>query len=296
MKYCKSFLRNQEGNRPLSMLELFSPAKINLFFRVLGKRSDGYHEVASLMQAISLGDKIAIRPSLVDQFSCSDPSIPCNASNLVVQAVALFRKKTGARFPVQIHIEKKIPVEAGLGGGSSNAATVLWALNACAAHPASVEQLQHWVSEISSDAPFFFSLGTAYATGRNEHIAPIDPLPAQQLVIAKPSWGMSTQQVYRHCLLTARSKRAPTDLLRAFIAGKFAAVNDLEQSAFVLRPELKKLKGQLVDLGFQSVLMTGSGSAFYCCGAVKNPDLPGVSFFPVSFVRRHRDQWFSSES
>jgi 4-diphosphocytidyl-2-C-methyl-D-erythritol kinase len=101
-------------------ITLFSPAKVNLFFKILGKRTDGYHEVASLNQAINLGDEITLARSLQDTFTCSDPNIPLDHTNLVLKALTLFREKTAFNFPVSIHLEKKIPIQAGLGGGSSN--------------------------------------------------------------------------------------------------------------------------------------------------------------------------------
>ncbi len=110
-------------------LTLFSPAKINLFLRIMGKRPDGYHELASLFQAIGLGDTLTFTLTPQDSLTCSDPSLPCNDSNLIIKALHLFRRKTNLHIPVTIHLEKHIPTQAGLGGGSSNAATTLGALN-----------------------------------------------------------------------------------------------------------------------------------------------------------------------
>src|SRR5262249_13981075 len=108
------------------MLTLLSPAKINLFLRILGKRPDGYHELASLFQAIDLADTIHFSLSDADHLTCTDPAIPVDRSNLIWKSVNLFRRKTGLNFHLKIHLEKKIPHQAGLGGGSSNAATTLW--------------------------------------------------------------------------------------------------------------------------------------------------------------------------
>lgn len=142
-------------------IALFSPAKINLFLRVLGKRSDGYHEIASLFQAINLGDNLTFTLSEQDHLTCSDPHLPCDHTNLVIKAVHLFRKKTNLDTPVTIHLEKEIPSQAGLGGGSSNAATTLWALNALHNYPYTIGQLQIWSAEIGSDIPFFFLSGNS---------------------------------------------------------------------------------------------------------------------------------------
>ena len=119
-------LRNLPEKR---VLALFSPAKLNLFFAILGKRPDAYHEIFSLNQTISLGDTLRVELADTDLLTCNDPKIPVGPSNLIWRAAALFREKTGFWQPLRIHLDKHIPVEAGLGGGSSNAATVLFALN-----------------------------------------------------------------------------------------------------------------------------------------------------------------------
>lgn len=276
-----------------SSLTLFSPAKINLFFRVLGKRKDGYHEVASLMQTLSFGDRVTLQKSSSDRLTCSDQTLACDQSNLAMRAIHLFREQTGHCFPVEMFIEKNIPVQAGLGGGSSNVATVLWGLNTLAGRPAQPSQLQQWSAKISSDAPFFFSQGTAYATGRNEIVQNIKPLCQKQVVIAKPHWGLSTHQVYRHCKLSQCSPLSPTSLLSSFTADQLTAVNDLEPAAQLVEPKLKAIKQKLLDLGFSFVSMTGSGSAFYCLGNVQKPTLPNVSFFSCSFLWRQAEQWYA---
>ncbi|MES2198630.1 MAG: hypothetical protein V4489_00475, partial [Chlamydiota bacterium] len=110
-------------------LSFLSPAKINVFFKVLRKREDGFHEISSLYQAITLFDTLQIRLSAKDEFTCSDPSLSLDHTNLVNKALNLFRKKTGSSDQFSIHLDKKIPMQAGLGGGSSNAATALWAFS-----------------------------------------------------------------------------------------------------------------------------------------------------------------------
>ena len=109
-------------------LSLFSPAKVNLFLQVLGKRPDGYHELASLFQAVNFGDTITLSFALEDSRSCSDKEVPLNKESLVGKTIALFRKESGWHEPLSVHIEKQIPMEAGLGGGSSNVATILWGM------------------------------------------------------------------------------------------------------------------------------------------------------------------------
>lgn len=126
------------------MLRLFSPAKINLFLHIVSKRSDGYHELSSLFQTITLGDRLTIELSDKDQLSCSDPQLPIDSTNLVLKATALFRKKTGLNPFFKIHLDKKIPIQAGLGGGSSNAATALWGCNLITKANLSSHTLKEW--------------------------------------------------------------------------------------------------------------------------------------------------------
>jgi 4-diphosphocytidyl-2-C-methyl-D-erythritol kinase len=247
------------------MLTLFSPAKINLFLRILGKRPDGYHELASLFQAIGLGDRLTFTLSKEDNLTCSDPLLPTNSSNLVLKAVNLFRLKTGLQSSIQIHLEKKIPTQAGLGGGSSNAATTLWALNALHHFPYTEEELQQWSSEIGSDIPFFFSQGIAYCTGRGEIVRNLPLLPLPSFSIEKPSEGLSTPAIYNALNLSECSSADPETLLEAFYKGKPTYINDLEAPALRLSPTLSIYKKELLKK-YDQVFMTGSGSAHVCLG------------------------------
>jgi 4-diphosphocytidyl-2-C-methyl-D-erythritol kinase len=275
----------------------FSPAKINLFFRVLYRRPDHYHEIASLYQAISLGDTLTLRLSAEDLLTSNDPKIPTDRSNLIYRSLDLFRKKTGIHFPVHFHIEKKIPIEAGLGGGSSNAATALWALNRLLSSPVSDEQLSQWISEFSSDGPFFFSRGTAYCSGRGEFLEDLEPPLATTLWIAKPKEGLSTPLVYSRCESHLFEKRDPRVSLVEILKGEPAYFNDLETPAFQVLPALANLKKKLFDFGFSHVVMTGSGTAFFCIGELTHqPFLPDVTFYPVSFHQRQSGSWYEFPS
>lgn len=149
-------------------LQLFSPSKINLFLRVVRRREDGYHDLASLFHVIDLGDTMdfSIVAGDSDHLTCTDPSIPTNDSNLVIKALNLFRAKTGMKQCFSVHLDKKVPHGAGLGGGSGNAATTLWAANELTGRPATTEQLLEWSGDIGSDISVFFAEGAAYCTGR----------------------------------------------------------------------------------------------------------------------------------
>lgn len=273
-------------------MKLFSPAKINLFLRVLGRRPDGYHNLASLFQAVTLGDELCFELGNRDQLTCTDPTLPTDKSNLVLKAADLFRHKTGLSFGLKVHLEKRIPSQAGLGGGSSNAATTLWALNKLFGEPAKETELAAWSSEIGSDIPFFFSQGTAYCTGRGEQIKALKP-PAQiQCWLVKPPQGLSTPLVYSKLDLARLQNRDPDKALKAFLEGEYRYFNDLESAAFSAMPALSLLKQELIALGFHSVVMTGSGSGFFCTGAPHRSLPAGLFVQQVFSLNRPSGEWY----
>ncbi len=244
-------------------LKLKSPAKINLFLRVLHKRADGYHEISSLFQAIDLCDTLSVSLSNEDRFTTDSTSIPKDDSNLILKALKLFREKSGRSFPVSIHLEKKIPTEAGLGGGSSNAATTLYALNQLIGAPFSEPELARWGSSLGSDVPFFFSTGTALCTGRGENVRSLPLPPDHTFQVYKPPYGLSTPQVYKAFSLEKAVTRDPEELLKSFYSGNPIYLNDLEIAAFQVKPELKQFKDDLERNSQIKLLMSGSGSSFF---------------------------------
>lgn len=275
-------------------LTLFSPAKINLFLRIVGRRSDGYHDLASLFQTISLGDTLHFALAGDDRLTCTDPSLPTDGRNLVIKATQLFRQKTGFSFGLQTHLEKRIPSQAGLGGGSSNAATTLWALNALHGYPVAVADLQAWSSELGSDIPFFFSYGIAYCTGRGECVENLSPLPVQKVTIVKPDQGLSTPAVYARfrSLELPRHPTVPQEDLDSFLSPRPRYINDLEQAAFIESPSLAELKRTLLASGFTTVLMSGSGSAFFCLGEGDLRSYSSLFQADATFVYREKQGWF----
>lgn len=253
-------------------LNLFSPAKINLFLRVTNRRDDGYHELSTLMQAVDLGDFISLAFSTSDFFSCSDPSIECDRGNLCMKALALFREKTGLRDPVSIKLTKNIPSQAGLGGGSGNAATTLWGLNKLFHSPVSEETLRIWSVQLGADVPFFFSLGTAHCTGIGERMHPETPL-AQTYYLHKPAASLSTAAVFnKFCL----EKATQEDRLYQ---------NDLEIPAFAACPSLFELKKRL-ERCYERVFMTGTGSSLIGVGGEHKE---GVAMQPIN---RKPGSWY----
>lgn len=274
-------------NRKRNLSSLLSPAKLNLFFRVLHKRPDGYHEIASLFQAVALCDRLFFSLSTHDEITCTDPNIPCDSSNLVAKALSLFKDRP----PFKIHIEKKIPIQAGLGGGSSNAATALWGINELVGSPYTQEELIAFGAQIGSDVPFFFSSGTAYCTGRGENLSPFSlPAPLKGY-IAKPFYGLSTPLVYRNADLSELLNRDPLDALQNYPH----FFNDLEIPAFRLEPRLVTLREQLAR-SFKQVVMTGSGTAFFCLEGTPTL-IDGVQFFPFhTLTRSSSAEWYRIDS
>lgn len=276
-------------------MELFSPAKINLFLRILFRRSDGFHEIASLFQAVSLYDTITFSHAEKDSFEIIDSSflLPCDENNLILKALRLFRQKTHLNFPVAIRLKKQIPIEAGLGGGSSNAATTLFALNLLSGHQVEEKDLRRWGAEIGSDISFFFSSGSAYCTGRGEEVLSLPKLSQnKKFWLIKPQEGLPTPLIYKNLQLNRLSQKDPKSLLADFLQGSYSYINDLERPAFTLLPSLERLKDDLLKQGFNAVFLTGSGTGLICVG----DNIPEVNFpikcYPLSFLFREEGTWY----
>lgn len=281
----------------MDLKTFFSPAKLNLFLRIHRRREDGFHELSSLFQAIALYDTLSFSLTPQDTLTCSDPRLPVDASNLVSKAIALVRAKTGVKFGVSVHLEKKIPQEAGLGGGSSNAATTLWALNQLLGLNASTNTLMAWGVELGSDVSFFLSQGTAYCKGRGEVLQERNPLQeALPLTVVKPPFGLATKDVYQTLKIAELPQRNPEEDLRRIERGDFVCYNDLEMPAFELNQELKALKERLLDSGYCHVCMSGSGSALFCLGESRKPLPSGLEVYSTRFVNRAPDGWFGEIS
>jgi 4-diphosphocytidyl-2-C-methyl-D-erythritol kinase len=267
-------------------LTLLAPAKVNLFLRVLGRREDGFHELASLFQAVSLSDTLdfwvedpdssePICSMEVTADSVGRDGIPTDGTNLVMRALALFAEKTGEQRRIHCRLHKRVPAQAGLGGGSGDAATALFAANRLAGCPASTEQLTEWGGELGSDISFFFSRGTAYCTGRGEVVDPVAAVSdGASCVLVKPAEGLSTPAVFQNLGLDrgdpGPSGPEPEDLLAALKDGKPGLtdvyVNDLAAPAFRVFPKLQELADDLARV-FPVVQLSGSGSTLFALGA-----------------------------
>ncbi|KAI5079847.1 hypothetical protein GOP47_0005326 [Adiantum capillus-veneris] len=294
---------------PRRNITLFSPCKINIFLRITNKRPDGYHDLASLFHVVSLGDilKFSVSPSTTkDSLTTNARGIPLDDRNLIIKALNLFRKKTGSNTYFWIHLDKKVPTGAGLGGGSGNAATALWAANHLSGNLVGEKELQEWSGEIGSDIPFFFSKGAAYCTGRGEIVEDIPPLSLDiPMVLIKPKEECSTAEVYKHFRLDQASSADPRKLLQEIMSRGISqdlCINDLEPPAFNVLPSLKALKERIAATSrgrYQAVFMSGSGSTIVGVGDSEAPqfiyeedEYQEVFTSDVFFLRRKENEWY----
>ena len=264
----------------MRMRHFRAPAKINLCLHVLGRRSDGYHELRMLMQKVSLYDEVWINARTDGRIcvECDGIPLPEGEENIALRAArALLSDSSGAGaagMGVDIRIEKHIPVAAGLGGGSSDAATVLLALNELFHLDLKPEKLAHIALKLGADVPFFLGPSPAWAEGVGEELTPLETkLPPAYFVLVNPNVALSTAQVYAHVETYSDCARKGVciDTIEMLVA---ALHNDLESAAMQLCPQINKVKTDLLECGARGALMSGSGATvfgvFDSCAAAEN--------------------------
>lgn len=250
---------------------LYSFAKINLSLHLLGKRADGYHEIETLMQTVDLADKITITECKKGTtVTCSDPTVPSNEHNLAYKAIDLVRSTYCITKPdIQVHIDKQIPVAAGLAGGSGNAAMTLHGLNKTWSLGLSKESLIALAAELGSDVPFCLYGGTALASGRGEQVRWLDEENPFHFVLINPPVAVSSAWAYQHAKIDLTNPVSCINLMVSLLHdGDFDGLishlhNDLEpsvQSAFSVVREARDI---LVAVGASGVLMSGSGPTVF---------------------------------
>jgi len=240
------------------------PAKVNLYLRVLGRRPDGYHDLLSIMQPLSLADELTVSPTAPGIFlDCDQPGIPRGPGNLVWQAALEFQRAIGRKVGAHIHLRKRIPVAAGLGGGSSDAAGALLALNTLAGEPLKAEALHSLAVGLGADVPFFLGLSPAVARGIGEQLSPLQ-LPAYWYLLLNPGVRVSTRWVYESLDLDFL-KRYKVLEEGNWDPGQPAAWvhNDLESVTLKKYPELAEMLETLERLGAQARGMSGSGPTLF---------------------------------
>ena len=250
---------------------LRSYAKINLGIHLLGKRSDGYHEIVTLMETVDLSDDVEVTgQEKGTAVSCTDPGVPTDGTNLVSRAAALVRDRYGlGDRGVRIHIEKRIPVAAGLAGGSGNAAMTLHGLNALWSLRLQKAELMELASELGSDVPFCLYGGAAVATGRGEQVAWLEHTGHRHYVLVCPPLAVSSGWAYGRTKLELTKDRSSINLVSSVMqAGDVENLatclhNDLEPAVRAAHPEIDRARGLLVDAGLEGILMSGSGPAVF---------------------------------
>ncbi len=253
----------------VKLLAELAPAKINLFLRVVGRRADGYHQLDSIFIPISLYDQVRLelRPSekLTIVLRCDHGGLPADDRNLASRAAAAFAAEFGITAEILIELHKRIPIGAGLGGGSSDAGTML-SMMAALYRIDNRERLARVGVGLGADVPFFLDPRPAHVAGIGEQITPLKSIPPLHLVIAVPAVEVSTAEIFRALRPEDWSGPASDGDVAAMVAGKIQPamlVNDLERAAIERCPRIRELKAILQDLGASAAAMTGSGSAVF---------------------------------
>jgi 4-diphosphocytidyl-2-C-methyl-D-erythritol kinase len=243
-----------------------APAKLNLSLRVTRRRDDGFHEIETLMVPVpGLHDVLSISPAEHFEFTCSDASLPLDGGNLVVRAAMAFAEATGDTHGVRLHLQKHIPSGAGLGGGSSDAAATLLALQEIHGKPLADEQVREIAASLGSDVPFFLQSSPALCTGRGEKVEPITDSCETRLrvLLLKPRFPVATVDAYRH-VLDASIPPVPGLPTQPQEIDGLLLFNDLERPVFAKHRFLAELKLWLLHRPeVRAAMMSGSGSTLF---------------------------------
>jgi 4-diphosphocytidyl-2-C-methyl-D-erythritol kinase len=268
----------------VQQLKLEAAAKINLALYALGRRPDGYHELWTLMETISLADEVTLSSAADDavRLTATGRPVPTGEENLVARAANLLRQRSGTRKGVAILLKKVIPVGAGLGGGSSDAATTLVGLNQEWNLGLTEDELMALGAEVGSDVPFFVAMqlrggsGAAVCRGRGEQVEVVEAPSPHWYLLVLPKEGVSTAATYRALRAPARLTTVPEDgkkIKEAFEQGDVEELrqrchNDLESVALSLSAGCRKVFGRMASVGLPQRAVSGSGSALFClCGS-----------------------------
>jgi 4-diphosphocytidyl-2-C-methyl-D-erythritol kinase len=276
----------------MNALTLRSPAKINLCLSVLGKRPDGYHDVEMLMQMVGLCDEVtvALAPGGISVI-CDAGSVPSGEGNTAWKAAAEILRISGKNSGLTIAIKKNIPVAAGLGGGSGNAAAVLAAANRLLGAGLNADRLSEIGARIGMDVPFFLSGPTALARGRGEIVTSLPPLPSFWVLLANPGFETSTAWVYKNVNLRLTKKVDCNKIARLTTARNIAAElhNDLETVTKAAHPVIGEIEEALIAQGALGVRMSGSGPTVFgvfeteavCRAAAQSLSRKGWRLYPA---------------
>jgi 4-diphosphocytidyl-2-C-methyl-D-erythritol kinase len=263
------------------MLAKASCCKVNLLLNILGKRPDGYHELETVLHPLDLCDRLEFdRAGSGIHLTCSDSRLPVNSKNLVFRAATLFSQTAGINDGIRIHLHKHIPIAAGLGGGSGNAAVTLLVLNELFGHPLEPAKLGELAASLGSDIPFFLQNRPALATGRGEIITPLEYFPSLRgtyLVLVHPGFGVSTPWAYEQLAAFPSAVRGKAGRARQLVSllQTDAAVaarefyNSLEEPVLRKYPLLGLFQEDFRQNGALGALMSGSGSTTFALAESK---------------------------
>ena len=253
-----------------SSLTLPSFAKINLHLQVIGRRPDGFHDLCTVFQTISLHDTLTISADDDMRMTCGDDRIPADEQNLVVRAALELKKELGISLGALIHLEKRIPAPGGLGGGSSNAAVTLLGLNRIWNANVPIERLHTVAERLGSDVPFFLYGGTSLGMGRGEVVEPISEFTEKYMLVVAPNVAVATRDAFKRLMARALTKQESKRILQIcrfdLEAADFkytAFKNDFEISVFAAYPEVERVKNTLLELGAERAMLSGSGGSVF---------------------------------
>ena len=248
---------------------LRASAKVNLALEVLGKRGDGYHEIATVLQAVDLFDRLTVEAADTLSLRSDDPELPTDEGNLVMRAARLLQKTAGLDRGARIELQKRIPVAAGLGGGSSDAAATLWGLNRLWGLRWPRARLQELAVELGMDVPFFLGTGRAVARGRGERLQTLPGGGGYALVLVNPREPLSTKEVYGrvpagwHAEPTGTERVIEALRRRNAVTLAAALTNNLERVVEPVLPVIARMKAALLAAGALGAIMSGSGPTVF---------------------------------
>jgi len=266
MVACAALSKRLRGSQGLV---LRTSAKVNLALEVLGKRGDGYHEIATVLQAVDLFDRLTVDPDETLSLHTDDPELPTDDGNLVMRAARLLQKAAGVDRGARLRLHKRIPVAAGLGGGSSDAAAALTGLNRLWGLRWPRPRLQELAVELGMDVPFFLGTGRAVARGRGEQLAALPGGGGYALVLVNPRTPLSTKEVYGRVPVGWHAEPTGTErvieALRRRNVGVLAAAltNNLERVVEPVLPVIGRMKAALLAAGALGAIMSGSGPTVF---------------------------------
>ncbi len=253
---------------------VLAPAKINLILRILDRRADGYHNLWSIMQTVGLEDELQIRRSDSSpdiRLQCDSAQLAGDRSNLVYKAAAAVMERVPHKVGLDIQLRKAIPMGAGLGGGSSDAAATILGLNHVLRLGWTQREMAEVAQPLGSDVPFFLYAPTASVAGRGELVRPVSVTGSKWVVLVNPGFGVETKWAYQELGTTRNAIRPLSDLHRSLEQGQelswsqlaACAENDFEVPVFAKHPLLRQIKQTLLDQGAEIALLSGSGATVF---------------------------------